>query len=141
MALRPTKVLLVAILLVVVFWAVVYLLASLTLEDPEPDPFRMTLMVSSSGENSTDGNLTDVVLWVAVANGEPKPRWERVDVTLENTGEGVPLLPPRLRVDDQDGNGRVSEGDLLTLGGLTREEAGGTVTLSTGDEAIGTVRL
>ncbi len=141
MALRPTKVLLVAIVLVVIFWTAVYLIALLSLEDPEPDEFRMTLMVSGKEVNATDGDLTDVVLWVAVANGEPKPRWERVDVTLEHAGGGTTLLPPRLQVDDHDGNGKVSEGDLLTLSGLIAEEAEGTVVLSVEGKAIGTVRL
>ena len=138
---RPTKVLLVAILLVVAFWATVYLLAYLSLEDPEPDPFKMTLVVSGSETNTTDENLTDAVLWVAVANGQPKPRWDRVDVTLVHTGGLVTELYPRYELDDQDGDGRVSEGDLLLFPGLNADEAEGTVTLSVEGKAIGTVRL
>jgi hypothetical protein len=141
MVLRPTKVLMAAILLVVAFWASVYLLAYLSLEDPDPDPFKMTLVVSGTETNATDGNLTDVVLWVAVAKGEPRPRWEGVDVSLEHPGGNVTLLPPRYQVDDLDGNGRVSEGDMLSLHALSPEEARGTVTLASGGRTIGTVRL
>jgi hypothetical protein len=130
-----------AILLVVAFWATVYILAYLQVDDPEPDDFRMTLVVSDFEANATDGNMTDVILWVAVANGEPKPRWTRVDVTLETASGSGTLVPPKLRIDDQDGNGRVSEGDLLTLYALDAQEATGTVTLSTGDGTIGTVRI
>jgi hypothetical protein len=130
-----------AILLVVAFWATVYLLAFLQVDDPGPEAFRMTLVVSGNEGNTTDGNLTDVVLWVAVATGEPKPAWDRVDVVLELPGSNVTMGPARLRVVDQDGNGRVSEGDLLHLNALTAEEAGGTVTLQKGGEVIGTVRL
>ncbi|NIP36115.1 MAG: hypothetical protein GWN18_14295 [Thermoplasmata archaeon] len=62
-------------------------------------------------------------------------------MTLEHAGGGTTLLPPRLQVDDHDGNGKVSEGDLLTLSGLIAEEAEGTVVLSVEGKAIGTVRL
>ena len=128
-------------LLVVAFWATVYLLAYLSVDDPGPDPFRMTLMVSGAEENVTDGELTDVVLWIAVANGEPKPRWNAVDVVLDSDAGSETLVPPRLRIDDQDGNGRLSEGDLLALHALTTEEAEGTVTIWKDGKAIGTVNL
>ena len=141
MALRPSKVVMAAVLLVVAFWATVYLLAYLTVDDPGPDPFRMTLIVSGADENSTDGNLTDVVLWIAVANGEPKPRWNEVDVVLDSDAGSETLVPPRLRIDDQDGNGRLSEGDLFALHALTTEEAEGTVTIWKDGKAIGTVNL
>lgn len=141
MALRPSKVVMAAVLLVVAFWATVYLLAYLSVDDPGPDPFRMTLMVSGAEENATDGNLTDVVLWIAVANGEPKPRWNEVDVVLDSDAGSETLVPPRLRIDDQDGNGRLSEGDLLALHALTTEEAEGTVTIWKDGKAIGTVNL
>ena len=141
MALRPRTVVLAAALLVVAFWATVYLLAYLQVGEPEPDPFRMTLMVSDTEPNATDGNLTDVVLWVAVANGEPKPRWSQVEVVVESTAGTETIVPPRLDVDDQDGNGKVSEGDLVSLSGLTSEQAGGTVTLWKDGKAIGSVRL
>jgi hypothetical protein len=130
---------LVALLMVAIVLTFLYVLASL--QDPEPDPFRMTLMVSDSEANATDTNLTDVVLWVAVANGEPKPRWSEVEVFLETPSGNVTLVPPRLRVDDQDDNGRISEGDLLWLAALTAEEANGTVILGAEGEVIGTVRL
>ena len=141
MALRPSKVVMAAVLLVVAFWATVYLLAYLSVDDPGPDPFRMTLMVSGAEENATDGKLTDVVLWIAVANGEPKPRWNAVDVVLDSDAGSETLVPPRLRIDDQDGNGRLSEGDLLALHALTTEEAEGTVTIWKDGKAIGTVNL
>jgi hypothetical protein len=130
-----------AILLVVAFWATVYILAYLQVDEPEPDDFRMTLVVSDSMTNTTDGNLTDVVLWVAVASGEPKPRWAQVEVALETSGGSETLVLPGYRIDDQDGNGRVSEGDLLLLSALDADQASGTVTLSTEDGTIGTVRL
>jgi len=138
MALRPSHLWLAALVLLVAA-VVVMVLAP----DPEEDkdPFRMTLIVSGTDANSTDGNLTDVVLWVAVANGEPKPRWSRVEVILMSAAGEETLVPPRLRIDDQDGDGRVSEGDLLMLSALTVEEAEGTVTLWKGGEAIGTVKL
>ncbi|MCK5252490.1 MAG: hypothetical protein KAQ96_06050 [Thermoplasmata archaeon] len=141
MALRPSKVVMAAVLLVVAFWATVYLLAYLSVDDPEPGPFRMTLIVSGAEENTTDGNLTDMVLWIAVANGEPKPRWNEVDVVLDSDAGSETLVPPRLRIDDQDGNGRLSEGDLLALHALTIEEAEGTVTIWKDGKAIGTVNL
>ena len=138
MALRPSHLWLAALVLLVAA-VVVMVLAP----DPEEDtdPFRMTLIVSGTDANSTDGNLTDVVLWVAVANGEPKPRWSRVEVILMSVAGEETLVPPRLRINDQDGDGRVSEGDLLMLSALTVEEAEGSVTLWRGGEAIGTVRL
>jgi len=141
MALRPRTVVLAAALLVVAFWATVYLLASLQVGEPGPEAFRMTLMMSDTEPNATDGNLTDVVLWVAVTNGEPRPRWSRVEVAVMTSTGNETIVPPWLDVDDQDGNGRVSEGDLLTLYGLTAEQAGGTVTLWKDGEAIGSVRL
>jgi hypothetical protein len=141
MAWRPSKVLMAAILLVVAFWATVYFLAFLQVDDPGPEPFRMTLVVSGTEANATDGNLTDVVLWVAVANGEPKPRWSGVDVVLSQQGSNVTMVPPRLEVVDQDGNGKVSEGDLLHLNALTADETGGTVTLQEEGRVIGTVKL
>ncbi len=141
MALRPSKVVMAAVLLVVAFWATVYVLAYLSVDDPGPGPFRMTLIVSGAEENATDGNLTDVVLWIAVANGEPKPRWNAVDVVLDSDAGSETLVPPRLRTDDQDGNGRLSEGDLLALHALTTEEAKGTVTIWKDGKAIGTVNL
>jgi hypothetical protein len=141
MALRPRTVVLAAALLVVAFWATVYFLAYLQVGEPDADPFRMTLLVSASEPNANDGNLTDVVLWVAVANGEPKPRWSGVELGLEHPTGNVTLWIPRVDVDDLDGNGRVSEGDLISLPGLTSEQAGGTVTLWRDGRAIGTVRI
>lgn len=109
--------------------------------EQEPDPFSMTLLVSSSDTNVTDENLTDVVLWVAVAQGEPKPRWSGVEVRLESALGNETLSPPKLDVSDQDDNGRVTQGDLLRLNGLTPIEMQGSVTLWTDGRAIGTVEL
>ena len=110
-------------------------------DEPDADPFHTTLMVTDTGANVTDENLTDVIIWVAVANGEPKPRWSDVEVTLESPAGNETLVPPRLEIDDQDGNGRVTEGDLLTVNALTSIEMQGKVTLWTGGRAIGTVKL
>jgi hypothetical protein len=134
-------VVLAAALLVVAFWATVYLLAYLQVGEPDDDPFRMTLMVSGSEPNATDGNLTDVVVWVAVSNGAPKPRWSQLEVAVESTAGNETIVPPQLDVNDQDGNGRVSEGDLVTLSGLTTHMAGGTLTLWMDGKAIGSVKL
>jgi hypothetical protein len=109
--------------------------------EPEPDPFHITMVVSDTGVNQTDGNLTDVIIWVAVANGEPKPRWSDVEVMLESPEGNGTLAPPQLRIDDQDGNGRVTEGDLLRLNALASNEMEGDVTLVTDGRAIGTVSL
>ena len=141
MALRPRTVVLAAALLVVAFWVTVYLLAYTQVGDLEPDPFRMTLVVSDTEPNTIDGNLTDVVLWVAVSNGGPKPRWSQVELGVEYPTGNNTLWISQLDVNDQDGNGKVSEGDLISLPGLTSEQAGGTVTLWLDGRAIGSVRL
>jgi len=139
MDIRPFT--LVAICLVAVAAVLVgYAWYLINLEE-EPDPFSMTLLVSSSDVNGTDENLTDVVLWVAVAQGEPKPRWSKVEVSLESALGNETLSPPKLEISDQDDNGRVTQGDLLRLYGLTPIEMQGTVTLWTDGRAIGTVEL
>jgi len=66
--------------------------------EQEPDPFSMTLLVSSSDANGTDENLTDIVLWVAVAQGEPKPSWSEVGITLESALGNETLSPPKLEL-------------------------------------------
>jgi hypothetical protein len=109
--------------------------------EQEPDPFSMTLLVSSSDANGTDENLTDVILWVAVAQGEPKPLWSEVEVMLESALGNETLSPPKLEISDQDDNGRVTQGDLLRLYGLTPIEMQGRVTLWTDGRAIGMVEL
>ncbi len=110
-------------------------------QEQEPDPFSMTLLVSDSDANGTDENLTDVVLWVAVAQGEPKPKWSEVDVRLESALGNETLSPPKLDISDQDENGRVTQGDLLRLSGLEPIEMQGRVTLWTDGRAIGMVEL
>lgn len=110
-------------------------------QEQEPDPFSMTLLVSDSDANGTDENLTDVVLWVAVAQGEPKPKWSEVDVRLESALGNETLSPPKLEISDQDENGRVTQGDLLRLYGLEPIEMQGRVTLWTDGRAIGMVEL
>jgi len=141
MALRPAHFFAAAILLVAGTIAVAWVLASLQDGDEEQDPFRMTLLVSEVDANGTDPNLTDVHLWVAVVNGGPRPRWSSVDVRIDHAAGNDTLVPPQLVIDDVDGNGRVSEGDLLTLNALDTDMASGTVTLSREDKAIGTVSL
>jgi hypothetical protein len=139
MDIRPFT--LVAICLVAVAAVLVgYAWYLINLEE-EPDPFSMTLLVSSSDVNGTEENLTDVVLWVAVAQGEPKPRWSEVEVSLESALGNETLSPPKLEISDQDDNGRVTQGDLLRLYGLTPIEMQGTVTLWTDGRAIGKVEL
>ena len=141
MALRPAHFFAAAILLVAGTIAVAWVLASLQDGDEEQEPFRMTLLVSEVDANGTDPNLTDVRLWVAVVNGGPRPRWSSVDVRIDHAAGNDTLVPPQLVIDDVDGNGRVSEGDLLTLNALNTDMASGTVTLSREDKAIGTVSL
>jgi hypothetical protein len=109
---------LIMVALVVLALALAALLWTITSDEPEPDPFYMTLVESSSAANETDANLTDLVLWVAVAGGSPHPSWTAVEITAGPEGSGVTLSPPQLRIDDQDGNGRISEGDLLWVSAL-----------------------
>ena len=139
MAIRPLNALVAA--LVVVALALVGYWYYLATQEPDPQPFHMTVLVSGTEANATDENATDVQLWIAVAVGEPKPPWADVEVTLESAEGCQTLVPPRLRIDDQDGNGRVTEGDLLLLYSLDPVEAQGEVTLWNGERAIGKVEL
>ena len=109
--------------------------------EPEPDPFHTTLVVTGSEHNATDANLTDLIVWVAVAAGEPVPRWEIVEVTLAGTMGTTTLSPPRLQLEVQDGDGRISEGDLIRLNALDDVQTGGELTLMWKGKAIGTVEL
>lgn len=109
--------------------------------EPEPDPFHSTLLVEGTEANATNGNLTDSVIWVAVASGEPKPPWSDVEVVLGTASGNETLVPPKVRVDDQDADGHVTQGDLITLYGLTGAEMEGRVTLVADGMAIGTVKL
>jgi len=141
MALRPVHFFAAAVLLVAGTMAVAWVLGTLQEGKEDQEPFRMTLLVSGTDANGTDLNLTDARLWVAVVIGGPRPKWSVVDVRIENGTRNDTLVPPRLMIEDVDGNGRVSEGDLLTLNALTPDMASGTVTLLREGRAIGTVSL
>jgi hypothetical protein len=139
MADRPWQIAaLVLVILAIIFVGIWW---SLLTSEPEPDPFYMTLVVSSVDTNVTDGNLSDVVVWVAVAGGEPHPRWSGVEVLVGPAGGGVALTPPQLEVDDQDGNGRISQGDLIRIRSLEASQLGGEVSLVTDGRTIGKVDL
>ena len=148
MAIRLTRVLSRAIVvLAIVIVALIAIAVVLTTyyaiyrDENDTDPFHSTLVVSGSEANSTDGNLTDVVVWVAVASGGPKPSWSEVEVVLETASGNETLVPPKIKIDDQDGDGRVTEGDLLDLFGLSGSEMEGRMTLFTDGRTIGTVKL
>ena len=108
-------------------------------KEPEPDPFHMTLVVSSTVANASDANLTDLVLWVAVAGGAPHPRWTEVSLLAGHEGSRAALEPPGLLVDDQDDDGRISEGDLLWVFGLDASLVEGGLSLVQGERVIGKV--
>jgi hypothetical protein len=110
-------------------------------QEPEPEPFRSTLVISDTWTDPESVGTTNVLIWVAVANGEPKPRWSNVEQVLESPEGNRTLAPPQLEVDDQDGNGRVTEGDLIRVYELTSTEMMGTLTLRMDGTTIGTVKL
>ncbi len=103
------------------------------LDDPQAeedaDPFHMTLLLSGTEANDTDGNLTDVALWVAVVGGEPRPLWADLQVTQGAVAGIAALGPPVLVINDQDGDGMVTEGDLIYLYGLDAPVGGGSISL------------
>jgi hypothetical protein len=101
----------------------------------------MTLLQSGLEVNGTDANLTDVALWVAVVGGEPRPPWVDLVVTLGDV-EGSPVLgPPSLVIEDQDDDGRVTEGDLLYLYGLEQPVRGRSIALWEDGQLIGKVDI
>ena len=110
-------------------------------EEEDPDPFSMSLVETGCEANGTDGNLTDIILWVAVSHGRPRPSWEGLEVRIEMNGGFETLSAPALSIDDQDGNGKVTEGDLLLLRGLQDDLAQGRVVLIKGARTIGSVEL
>jgi hypothetical protein len=137
MAPRPLTILtaimvLAAVVLLGLYWAQL-------VKEPEPDPFHMTLVVSSDATNASDPNLTDLVLWVAVAGGTPHPRWTAVSLMAGPEGSLATVEPPRLLVDDQDGDGRISEGDLLWVFGLDTGLVEGGFSLVQGERVIAKV--
>jgi hypothetical protein len=103
------------------------------LDDPQveegADPFHMTLLLSGAEANGTDGNLTDAALWVAVVGGEPRPPWADLRFTLGAVAGSQAMGPPVLVLDDQDGDGVVTEGDLIFLYGLDAPVDGGSIAL------------
>ena len=109
--------------------------------EPEPDPFHMTLLVSSVDANATDANQSDVVLWVAVVGGEPRPRWSKLEVTLGAMDGDAVLEPPQLMVDDQDGNGRISQGDLIHIRALEDHQLEGEGSIDKDGISIVKVKL
>jgi hypothetical protein len=110
-------------------------------EEEEPDPFSMSMVETGREANETDGNLTDITLWVAVSHGRPRPSWEGMEVRIEMDGGYETLSAPSLAIDDQDGNGRVTEGDLILLRGLGLDLSQGRVVLIKGARTIGSVEL
>lgn len=130
-------------LVVCVFTALA--VATWFLDDPQAeedaDPFHMTLLLSGIEANGTDGNLTDAALWVAVVGGEPRPFWADLQVT-QGAVTGTPALgPPVLVIDDQDGDGVVTEGDLVYLYGLDAPVDGGSIALWADGQLIAEVDI
>ncbi len=131
-----------AIAVIIAFGVIVMFGFWLSLPDEvEDDPFSMSLLETWRGANSTDANLTDVNLWVAVVNGRPRPLWEDVEMRIETGGAYEALGPPRLDIDDQDGNGKVTEGDMLLLRGLDAELSHGRFVILKGARTIGTMEI
>jgi hypothetical protein len=60
----------------------------------------------------------NVSLWVATVGGEPRPRWSDLRLTANSTTTGREVSPTGVELHDLDGDGRVSEGDVLFLRGL-----------------------
>ena len=117
------------------------LLLPLPVEE-EPDPFHATILLEGIGPNATDASRLDAAIWVAVSAGEPKPRWDAVDVVAMQGALNETLAAPALEVDDLDGNGRLTEGDFLHLSGIPGAYWNGTVVLITpGGSTIGSVEL
>jgi hypothetical protein len=110
-------------------------------EDEEPDPFYATFLMSEAVVNSTDPSRLDAAIWVAVAGGEPKPRWAEVDVVARDAGTCRTLAPPVLEVDDLDANGRMTRGDVVHLNGLEGSLWGADVAFVRLGIIIGSVRI
>ncbi len=110
--------------------------------EEEPDPFHATLLLEGVEPNATDASRLDAAIWVAVSAGKPKPVWGEVEVVARNGALNRTLGPPELEVDDLDGNGKLTEGDLVHLNGIPGAYWEGDVTLYTpSGAAIGSVEL
>jgi hypothetical protein len=110
--------------------------------EEEPDPFHATLLLEGIGPNATDASRLDAAIWVAVSAGEPKPRWDVVDVVATQGTLNETLAAPALEVNDLDGDGHLTEGDLLHLSGIPGAYWNGTVVILTpGGSTIGSVEL
>ena len=130
------------ILALIVITLVLFISLRLALpKEEEQDPFSMSLVETGREANGTDGNLTDVTLWVAVSHGRPRPSWEGMEVRIETGGGSETLSDPSLAIQDLDGNGRVTEGDLLLLWGLGDDLSHGRVVLFKGARTIGSVEI
>ena len=117
------------------------LLLPLPVEE-EPDPFHATILLEGIGPNATDASRLDAAIWVAVSAGEPKPRWEVIDVVATQGTLNETLAAPALEVNDLDGDGRLTEGDFLHLSGIPGAYWNGTVVILTqGGSTIGSVEL
>ena len=126
----------------IAFTLVLFVSLRLSLPDAEePDPFSMSMVETGREANGTDGNLTDVTLWVAVAHGRPRPSWEGMEARIDMDGGSETLSGPSLSIQDLDGNGKVTEGDLVLLWGLGDDLTQGTVVLFKGARTIGSVEL
>jgi hypothetical protein len=127
------------ILLVVSITATV-LLWPTPVED-RPDAFHAIVLLLDAQPNETDPSHLDAAMWVAVAAGEPKPRWSRVDVVAAKGASCETVHPPVLEVDDLDHDGLLTRGDIVHLNGLAGAYWNGTVTLRDGNETIGSVSI
>ncbi len=110
-------------------------------EEEDPDPFYATFLLSEATANSTDPSRLDAAIWVAVAGGEPKPRWAEVDVVATDSGTCRTLAAPVLEVDDLDTDGRVTRGDVVHLNGLEGTFWGADVAFVRMGVTIGSVRI
>ena len=110
-------------------------------EEEEPDPFYATFLLSEAAVNATDPSRLDAAIWVAVAGGEPKPRWAEVDVIARDSGTCRTLAAPVLEVDDLDTDGRVTQGDIVHISGLEGAFWDADVSFVRLGNTIGSVRI
>jgi hypothetical protein len=110
-------------------------------DEEEPDPFYATFLLSEAAANATDPSRLDAAIWVAVAGGEPKPRWAEVEVVARDSGTCRTLASPVLEVDDVDANGRMTRGDVVHINGLEGSFWGTDVAFVRLGITIGSVRI
>jgi hypothetical protein len=109
--------------------------------EQSPEPFYATVLLLDAQPNATNPTHLDAAIWVAVAAGEPKPRWSHVDVMASNGALCETVLPPVLEVSDLDHDGLLTRGDVVHLNGLAGAYWNGTVTLRDGNGTIGSVSI